>query len=68
MRGNPTEFPPDILAINVPDGVVVDRTFAERTEPSAEVNPAHRFGCRGAGARIASLIVWHGFLHGGRST
>lgn len=35
-QGQPTEFPPDFVAIDLPDGVVLDRTFVERTEPSAE--------------------------------
>jgi hypothetical protein len=33
--GDPSESPPDYVAIDVPDGVVVDRTFVERTEPQA---------------------------------
>src|SRR5690242_763992 len=33
--GEPSEVPPDYLAIEVPDGVVLDRTFVERTEPLA---------------------------------
>jgi hypothetical protein len=35
-HGQPTEFPPDFVAIDLPDGVVLDRTFVERTEPAAE--------------------------------
>lgn len=35
-EGRPTEFPPDFVAIDLPDGTVLDRTFVERTEPSAE--------------------------------
>jgi hypothetical protein len=34
-QGNPTENPPDYLAIQVPDGVVLDRNFVERIEPAA---------------------------------
>jgi hypothetical protein len=34
-NGQPSEFPPDYLAINVSDGVVLDRTFVERTPPDA---------------------------------
>lgn len=34
--GQPTEFPPGFVSIDLPDGVVMDRTFVERTEPSAE--------------------------------
>lgn len=34
--GQPTEFPPDFVTIDLPDGVVLDRAFVERTEPSAE--------------------------------
>jgi len=30
--GEPIEFPPDYLAIETADGVVLDRTFVERTE------------------------------------
>jgi len=33
--GDPSEIPPDYLAIEVPDGVVLDRTFVERTKPQA---------------------------------
>jgi len=33
--GKPSEFPPDYVAIDLADGVVVDKTFVERTEPSA---------------------------------
>ena len=33
--GEPSEFPPDYLAIETADGVVLDRTFVERTEPAA---------------------------------
>lgn len=33
--GEPSEFPPDYVAIDLPDGVVLDKTFVERTEPSA---------------------------------
>ena len=34
--GEPSEFPPDYVSIDLPDGVVLDRTFVERTEPAAE--------------------------------
>jgi hypothetical protein len=33
--GEPSEFPPDYLEINLPDGVVLDRTFVERNAPDA---------------------------------
>jgi len=33
--GQPTEFPPDYLAIQVPDGVILDKAFVERDEPTA---------------------------------
>jgi hypothetical protein len=33
--GEPVEKPPDYVAIEVPDGVVIDRTFVERTMPAA---------------------------------
>lgn len=33
--GEPSEFPPDYVAIDVADGVVLDRTFVERTKPEA---------------------------------
>src|SRR5689334_22860739 len=33
--GLPSEVPPDYLAIHVPDDVVQQRTFVERTAPSA---------------------------------
>ena len=33
--GQPSEFPPDYVAIDLADGIVVDKTFVERTEPSA---------------------------------
>lgn len=33
--GEPSEFPPDYVSIDVPDGVVIDRTFVERTKPEA---------------------------------
>lgn len=33
--GEPSEFPPGYLGIDVPDGVVMDATFVERTAPSA---------------------------------
>jgi hypothetical protein len=34
-KGNPTEFPPDYVTIDVPDGVILDRTFVERDQPAA---------------------------------
>jgi len=33
--GQPSENPPDYVAIEVPDGVVLARVFVERTAPSA---------------------------------
>jgi len=33
--GQPSEFPPDYVAIELPDGVVLDKTFVERDEPTA---------------------------------
>ena len=33
--GNPTEFPPDYVELDLPDGVVLDKSFVERTEPAA---------------------------------
>ena len=33
--GEPSEFPPDYVALEAPDGIVLDRTFIERTEPAA---------------------------------
>jgi hypothetical protein len=33
--GEPSEFPPDYVAAGLPDGVVVERTFVERSEPLA---------------------------------
>ena len=33
--GQPSEFPPDYLSIQVPDGVILDKTFVERDEPAA---------------------------------
>jgi len=33
--GEPSEAPPDYVAIDLPDGVVVDRTFVDRAEPLA---------------------------------
>ncbi len=29
----PTEFPPDYVEIDVPDGVILDKTMVERSEP-----------------------------------
>jgi len=34
-KGQPSEAPPDYVAIDVADGVIVDRAFVERTEPNA---------------------------------
>ena len=36
--GAPSEFPPDYVAIDTGDGVVIERTFVERTEPDAMHN------------------------------
>ena len=33
--GQPSEAPPDYVVIDLPDGVVLDKVFLERTEPSA---------------------------------
>jgi len=33
--GQPSEFPPDYVAIDLPDSVVLDKVFVERTEPAA---------------------------------
>jgi len=33
--GEPSEFPPDYVTIDLPDGVVLDRTFVERDKPVA---------------------------------
>lgn len=33
--GEPDESPPDYVAIDVPDGVILDRAFVERTKPDA---------------------------------
>ena len=33
--GEPSEFPPDYVAIDLPDGVVLDKTFVEKTKPEA---------------------------------
>lgn len=33
--GDPSEFPPDYVAVDLPDGVVLDKVFVERTEPLA---------------------------------
>jgi len=33
--GDPSEFPPDYVTIDLPSGVVLDRTFVERTGPLA---------------------------------
>jgi len=34
-NGNPSEQPTEYVAIDLPDGVVLDKQFVERTEPSA---------------------------------
>jgi len=34
-KGQPSEFPPGYVAIETADGVVLDKTFVERTEPEA---------------------------------
>jgi hypothetical protein len=34
-KGQPSEFPPDYVEMEAPDGVVLDKTFVERTEPEA---------------------------------
>jgi len=36
--GEPSEVPPDYVAIDLPDGVVMDQRFVERTEPLAMHN------------------------------
>lgn len=36
--GDPSETPPDYLTLEVPDGVVRDKTFVERVEPNATHN------------------------------
>jgi hypothetical protein len=33
--GRPSEFPPDYLAIDAADGVILEQTFVERSEPTA---------------------------------
>jgi hypothetical protein len=33
--GQPSESPPGYVAIEVPEGVVLDKTFVDRTEPDA---------------------------------
>ncbi len=33
--GQPSEFPIDYVAIDLPNGVVLDKVFVERTEPAA---------------------------------
>jgi hypothetical protein len=33
--GEPSEFPPDYVEIDLPDGVVLDRTFVESSAPAA---------------------------------
>jgi hypothetical protein len=38
VEGNPSEFPPDYVAIDLPDGVVLDCNFVERTKPDAMHN------------------------------
>ena len=34
--GLPTERPPDYVEIDLPEGVVLDKTFVDRTQPAAE--------------------------------
>jgi hypothetical protein len=34
-KGQPSEFPPDYVEIEAPDGVVLEKTFVDRTEPEA---------------------------------
>jgi len=34
-KGQPSEFPPGYVAIEVLEGVVLDKTFVDRTEPDA---------------------------------
>lgn len=36
--GQPSEAPPEYVNIDIPDGVVLDISFVERTEPPAEHN------------------------------
>jgi hypothetical protein len=33
--GQPSEFPPGYVEIDLPDGVVMDQVFVERTQPAA---------------------------------
>jgi hypothetical protein len=35
VTGEPSEVPPDYVAIDVPDGVVLDKLFIDRTAPDA---------------------------------
>jgi hypothetical protein len=35
VKGEPSEAPTEYVSIDLPDGVVLDRAFVERTEPSA---------------------------------
>jgi len=35
VKGQPSEFPPDYVEIEAPEGVVLEKTFIERTEPEA---------------------------------
>jgi hypothetical protein len=37
-EGDPSENPPEYVEVELPDGVVVDRTFVDRTEPLAVHN------------------------------
>jgi len=34
-KGQPSDFPPDYVAIDLPDGVVLDKVFLDREEPIA---------------------------------
>jgi hypothetical protein len=36
--GEPSEFPPGYVSIDLSEGVVLERTFVERTEPLAKHN------------------------------
>jgi len=35
VTGEPSEAPPDYVAIELPDGVVIEKLFIDRTEPDA---------------------------------
>ena len=36
--GDPTGYPDDAFMLEIPEGVVLDKTFVERTEPAATHN------------------------------